>query len=241
MGLPLSPSVLAPRALLLIGILALPAVSVQAETWSAGDVEAAERYREQERERAARYRTALESAPRREATPSARGSAKPTSAPATTLGDRLVARFADWLRAWMGAWLADLVEAAERWWLAQLESLAKRFEKEPARTELHGAERAPLTDWIAREQERARHLLEGGDATNAPIDPAADREWAEREAVRARAWARRALERERGPAPWEERWREVESWEAIERERAQRQLESAREWQAEERERLEAP
>jgi len=239
MGLPLSRAVLAPRALLVV--LVLSAAPAHAETWSTGDVEAAARYRAEERERAERYRAALERTPR-EAPEAPRERRTAEARPRSSAG--LPERLSDWLGAKLGAWLADLVAAAEGWLARQLEALTQVFEEPPPRNELRRVERAPrepLGDWLAREQERARRLLEGLEAKGAPrLDPAAEREWAEREAERAREWARRRAQRapEPGPAPWEERWREAESWERIERERALRQLDSARKWQAEERERL---
>jgi hypothetical protein len=232
--------VLALRAVVVL--LALSVVPAHAETWSTRDVESAERYRGLERERAERYRAALERAPREEQpeAPRERGGSEARPRP----GERLAARLSDWLRARLGAWLGELVAAAEGWLARQLEALADVFGEPPSRREFRRVERAPrepFGDWLAREEERARRLLEGVEAKAAPrLERDAEREWAEREAEREREWARQQARRERGPrpAPWEERWGEAESWERIERERS-RQLERAREWWSEERERLE--
>jgi hypothetical protein len=230
----------ASRALLVL--LVLSALPAHAETWSTRDVEAAERYRADERERAERYRAALERTAREVEEPRApeRVGRAGEARSRVGLGERL----SDWLGARLAAFLGDLAAAFEDWLGRQLEALTRVFEEPAARNELRRVEREhePLGDWLTREQARARRILEGMEARSAPrADPAAEREWAEREAARTREWAMRRAERERepAPAPWEARWREAESWERIERERALRQLEAAREWQAEERERLE--
>jgi hypothetical protein len=230
----------ASRALLVL--LVLSALPAHAETWSTRDVEAAERYRADERERAERYRAALERTAREVEEPRAPERAGRAGEARSRVG--LAERLGAWLGARLGVFLGDLVAALEDWLARQLEALTRLFEAPPARNELRRVERErePLGDWLAREQGRARRLLEGRGSRSAPrADPAAEREWAEREAARTREWAKRRAERERepAPAPWEARWREAESWERIERERALRQLEAAREWQAEERERLE--
>ena len=218
-------------------VLLLAAASAHAETWSTRDVEAAERYRAEERARAERYRAALERGQEAAREPVRR---------APPAGARLEERLSGWVRARLGGWLADLVALAEGWLTRQLEALAQLLAEPPppARHELRRAERRePLGDWLAREEARARLLVEGLEAGSARRpDPTLEREWAEREAQRGREWSRRRAAREAEPsvAPWEARWREAESWERIERERALRQLESAREWQAEERERLRA-
>jgi len=233
MGLPLSRAMPA-RAFLVWLVLAAPAA--HAESWSARDVEAAEQYRTLERERAERYRAALERAPE---TPRERGAAGARSGP-------MAARLSEWLGAKLGAWLGELLAGLEGWLVRQLEPLrewlGESLDEPPPRRELFQVERErePFGDWLAREEERARRLLEGLEARAAPrVDP---QEWAERESARAREWARREARRERAPraAPWEERWREAEaSWERIERERALRHLEQGREWRSQERERLE--
>jgi hypothetical protein len=214
--------VTAPRFLpLVVALLALaaPPAARAEESWSDADVEAAERYRAAERERAARYRTEVESASPAEPEAGAkRAEAKPTprrsAESGAPLGDRLAARAI----AWLEELLSELVREIAGWFAARLEELVAVFEAEPE-SERAGARLAPQTgaerergekrrrvaDWTERERQRARDLLEGLEAPFPPPDPASEREWARREA---------------------------------ERERALHQREAAREWQREERERF---
>jgi hypothetical protein len=215
MGLPRSRAAHALRAALVLLVLSAP--PAHAEAWSARDVEAAARYRAEERARAERYRAGLERAPAAPREPARR----------TAAGARLEERLSDWVRARLGAFIADLVAALEGWLARQLEALAEVFEEPPPRNELRRPEQArdPLGAWLAREEARARRLLEAHEAKGARRpDPALERDWAEREAARGRAWSKRRTARERAApgAPWEARWREAESWERIERERLER-------------------
>ncbi len=207
MGLPLSRAVPSARALLVASVLALAAPAL-AESWSARDVEAAERYRAEERERAARYRAALEEKAR--PAPEPRAAAEGRRAPETRLG----ARLADWLRARLGELVARVFVALEDWLVRSLDAVLERFEAPPSRHELRASRRGePLADWLSREEGSARRLL---DELAPELDPAAEREARRRDAERAREWARRRG-RETGPAPWEDRWRDSESWERLER------------------------
>jgi hypothetical protein len=159
-GLPISRFALAAGAPLLI--ITLSSAPLHAETWDPDDVLAAERYRDEERARAERYRAGLERTTRE--TPAARpqgGPSRPGPRPEIAPPGRL----ADRVRASLDASLAELVDATEGWLTRQIEGIEKALEDPPARKELRRTEpepRDPLGDWIARERERARRLLEGG-------------------------------------------------------------------------------
>src|SRR5262245_19163876 len=86
-------------------VLLLAAASAHAETWSTRDVEAAERYRAEERARAERYRAALERGQEVAREPVRR---------APPAGARLEERLSGWVRARLGGWLAGLGGLGER-------------------------------------------------------------------------------------------------------------------------------
>ena len=218
-------------ALLLALVLwALPARAAD-ETWSDSDVEAADRYRDQERERAERYRAEIEAsrsevpAPRSSAEPKARGG-RPGEGPG--------ARIAGGLRGWFEGVLADLVRALADALRAALDELFGAFQPrhESSRRDLAPREPHGLGAWLGREEKRADDWLAGRPGAAAPA-PESVREWQQREAERARELARReqeearerarrnaALERdERERARWQERWHDADAWREEERAR----------------------
>jgi hypothetical protein len=210
--------------LLALALGAAPAQGAD-EAWSDADVEAAERYRAEERERAERYRAQVEEEAReRPAAPSARASG--SGAP---LGERIAAR----VRAWLEGVLADVLRAlgdALRSALAELLGGNDR----PARRDL-APPPARFADWLSREEARAGAWLEGRAEDFAPA-PESEREWRRRDAERARELAKREAEaaRERGRrraeraredrerAEWQERWHDADAWWEEERARQER-------------------
>jgi hypothetical protein len=132
------------RALILGAGIWLVALPLAAETWQAGDVAAAERYRAEERARAERYRAALEEG------------ARPAGGPVERMGE-VVAEQAH-----------DLGESFASWFTAQLaaqlDELFGSSEPAPVERDLHRSE-APrdLLEWLARERERARRMLDRGE------------------------------------------------------------------------------
>ncbi len=144
MRLPLSSDVM--RALVPGALVLLLALPLAAESWQAGDVAAAERYRVEERARAERYRAALEE----------RADARPAGGAVERVGEVVAERaqgFGESLAEWLGDQLA-----------AQLDDLFGGLETTPEPSELQRPD-APrgLREWLAREQQRARELLERGD------------------------------------------------------------------------------
>lgn len=238
---------------LLALLVGAPPAGAADDAWSDSDVEAAERYREQERERAERYRAQVE-APESEA-PERREA--PRAGAGGAGGEPLAERIGARVRAWLEGALAELVRALGDALRAALAELLGTIEQEPVtpRHDLAPRERGGFGDWLRREQARAEGWLDARPEQSAPAPaPESVREWQRREAERARELERREAEaaRERARrnaelareeqerARWQERWHDADSWEAVERERAARQREAAAEWQAEERARLES-
>jgi hypothetical protein len=218
--------------LLLVWLTALPAAATD-DNWSASDVEAADRYREQERERAERYRARLETAPGAEpqagaATP--RGESGGARSDEGGFGERIAAG----LRAWFDGLLADLVRSVTDALRGVVDELfGIRDEKGDAPPQrLTPAPVGGFNEWLRREQGRAREWLEGEKGA-APAPAADAREWQQREAARAREAARReaSAARERSPRKqppgpeerWQERWGDASAWEAEERARLEAQ------------------
>jgi hypothetical protein len=232
--------------LLLSLLAAAPAARAADEAWSESDVEAASHYRDQERERAERYRARAE-ATRQVERPPAVPAPRSERTAAGSLGERL--------RAWFEGVLVELAQTigdALRQALHEWFGIGEPAPSEPRR-ELAPRPPGGLGGWLRREQTRADDWLEGRAGAPAP-EPEAQREWQQREAKRARELARReakaARERarrsaelppaERTRARWLERWQGADAWEREERAQAARQREAAAEWEAEERARLEA-
>jgi hypothetical protein len=122
----------------------LVALPLAAETWQAGDVAAAERYRIEERARAERYRAALQ----------AQG--RPAGGPVERMGE-VVAEQAQGLGESLAAWLRGQLAA-------QLDELFGSGEPAPTERELRSPEGPRvLREWLARERERARTMLDQGE------------------------------------------------------------------------------
>jgi hypothetical protein len=168
-------------ALVLALILwAFPAAAAD-DAWSDADVEAAERYRVEERERAERYRAQVE-APRREATaPRARAEPRARSEGSRRgLGERITESF----RGWLEGVLADLVRSVADAVRGALDELFGGSRPEAPR------DRRGFGDWLGREQQRADDWLAGRPYA-APPGPESVREWQQREVERTREQAKR--------------------------------------------------
>jgi hypothetical protein len=132
------------RALILGAGICLVALPLAAETWQAGDVAAAERYRVEERARAERYRAALEQG------------ARPAGGPVERMGE-VVAEQAQGLGESLAAWFTGQLAA-------QLEELFGSPEPAPTQRDLHRSEGPrDLREWLERERERARQMLDRGE------------------------------------------------------------------------------
>jgi hypothetical protein len=132
------------RVLLLGAVTCLVALPLAAETWQAGDVAAAERYRVEERARAERYRAALEE------------QARPAGGAVDRMGE-VVAEQAQGLGESLAAWISGQLAA-------QLDELFGSSEPAATQSELQSAEGPRvLREWLAREQERARRMLDRGE------------------------------------------------------------------------------
>jgi hypothetical protein len=220
------------RSALLLALLlwALPAGAAD-DTWSDSDVEAADRYRAEERARAERYREQLE-APRGE-TPAPAPSGRSARAPSP---DGVSERVASSLRSWLEGLLADLVRAIAEGLRAALDEVLGAFRSPHERTrhELAPRERSGLGGWLGREEKRADDWLAGRPPA-APPAPESVREWQQREAERSRELAKREAEEARERARreeaaqrdardpererWEQRWDDADAWREEERAR----------------------
>ena len=150
--------------LLAAALAPLPGAAAE-DTWDA-DVEAAERYRVEERERAERYRAQVEAKAEAAAAPE-RAEAEP--APREGAPERFAAR----LQAWLADLVADLLNAVAE---ALRRTLAEWFGVDPPAPERRGDGLAPgasddLDGWLRREQERAREWLAGERAEPGAAPP----------------------------------------------------------------------
>lgn len=178
----------AARLLLALALLAAAPAAVAADAWSDGDVEAAERYRDLERERADRYRAAREAPPEARPAPG-REAQPPAAAPAReSLGEGLGER----LRAWLADSFTALLQALGEWLRDALyRVLGLDEERATTPRELAPAEPSGFEAWLRREEGRAHDWLEQRPL---PEPPALERmqEWERRERARERARAQPA-------------------------------------------------
>jgi hypothetical protein len=125
--------------LLLLGPLLLAPLPALATGWSDSDVEAAERYREAERERALRYRAAMADAPSERARPEVAARAEksdPTGLSGSLeAAQRMVERWLSELARDLGTWTAwvDELRRAVAWWreevMPQLHAIVDRVDR----------------------------------------------------------------------------------------------------------------